>query len=141
MGTQQVMRVVVDTNVVVSALLFGGTLGRLIPLWKERRITPVVSAPIAAEYLRVLAYPRFGLAESEIHYLIHREILPYCDVIDVDPGPVVVKDDPADDAFLYCAAAARARFVISGDGHLLALKAFGGIPIVSPAEFFDVLKV
>lgn len=87
---------VVDTNVIMSALLFGGTPGRLIPLWKEGRITPVVSAPIAAEYLRVPAYPRFGLTENEIHYRIHREILPYCDVIDVDPGPVVVKDDPAD---------------------------------------------
>ena len=66
MGTQKVDRVVIDTNVVVSALLFGGTPGELIPLWKSGRIKPLASAEIIDEYIRVLAYPKFKLSTETV---------------------------------------------------------------------------
>jgi len=56
--------VVTDTNVFVSALLFGGPPGRLIPLWKPAKIQPHLTAEIVDELLHVLAYPRFELAEN-----------------------------------------------------------------------------
>jgi putative PIN family toxin of toxin-antitoxin system len=61
MGKVKVKRVVIDTNVVISALLFGGEPGELIPLWKSGRIKPLASKEMVDEYLRVLTYPKFGL--------------------------------------------------------------------------------
>lgn len=57
MGTIEMIPVVVDTSVIVSALLFGGIPGELIPLWKDRVIQPLISKDILEEYLRVPAYP------------------------------------------------------------------------------------
>ena len=65
MGSEKVIRVVLDTNIVVSALLFGGQLERLIELWKEGKILPLCSKEIIDEYLKVLSYPKFQLTEEE----------------------------------------------------------------------------
>jgi putative PIN family toxin of toxin-antitoxin system len=62
--------VVIDTNVFLSALLFGGTPGKLISLWKSGKIQLQVNKNTVAELLRVLAYPKFKLAENEIQYLL-----------------------------------------------------------------------
>ena len=76
MGEVKVVRVVVDTNVIISALLFGGTPGQLINFWKMGRIMPLASNEIIDEYLRVLAYPKFKLSEDEINYILFQEIVP-----------------------------------------------------------------
>lgn len=135
MGPEKIVRVVIDTNVVISALLFGGTPGKLVALWETGRIQPFATPAVIDEYLRVLAYPRFRLSEAEIEYLLYRRILPYFEIVEPQPGPPVITEDPADDAFLYCAVAAGAAAIISGDHHLLALGVFRGIPIVAPASF------
>lgn len=135
MGTQPVTRVVLDTNVVVSALLFGGTPGRLVELWQTGRIRPVVSAAIADEYLRVLAYPRFALSREEIHFLFYDQILPYFEPTVPQSGPPINEEDPTDDMFLCCACGANAEAVISGDRHLLKVKIFRSIPILTVARF------
>ena len=59
MGQEKVIDIVIDTNVIISALLFGGGPGKLIELWKKGFIRPLLSAEIITEYLRVLAYPKF----------------------------------------------------------------------------------
>jgi uncharacterized protein len=69
-------RIVVDTNVLTSAFLFGGKAGPLIPLWKEGRVLPLCSREIVEEYLRVLAYPKFELSLSDIDFLFTHEIIP-----------------------------------------------------------------
>ena len=73
--------VVIDTNVFLSALLFGGTPGKLISLWKSGKIQPQLNKTTVAELLRVLAYPKFELTENEIQYLLYVEILPFCNVV------------------------------------------------------------
>lgn len=135
MGALEVTRVVLDTNVLVSGLLFGGTPGKLLGLWKAGRIRQVMSRETVDELLRVLAYPRFGLTVEEIHYLLYVEVLPHAEMTSVRPGPVVIPKDPSDDMFLRCALAGRAEFVISGDRHLLTLNTYRRIKILSPAEF------
>ena len=129
------VKVVVDTNVFVSALLFGGKPGKLIPLWQRGTIRPMASKGIIDEYLRVLAYPKFKLAEEDLNFLLYHEILPYFEVIDVEPGPRIIKKDPEDDKFLRCALAGKAKWIISGDQHLLALRTYQKIQILSPADF------
>lgn len=135
MGALEMIRVVLDTNVLVSGLLFGGTPGKLVDLWKTGRIQPLMSREMVDELLRVLAYPKLQLSEAEIHYLLFLEVLPYIDMVGVRPGPVVTTQDPSDDMFLHCASTGRAKYIISGGRHLLNLKAHRRIKILSPAEF------
>jgi uncharacterized protein len=134
-GTIQMKRVVIDTNVIVSALLFGGTPGRLISLWKKKIIQPLITKEIILEYLRVLAYPDFQLTENEIHFILYHEMLPFFEHITITSRGAVIKKDPSDDKFLHCAEAGKADAVISGDKHLLNLKSFKEIRIVSSTQF------
>ena len=131
------VKVVVDTNVLVSALLFGGKPAELIPLWQGRTIGPLSSKEIIDEYLRVLTYPKFTLSEEDINFLLYREVLPYFEVIDFYSNARTVKKDSADDKFIRCAMAGKAKFIISGDHHLLAIKSYRKIKILSPADFLQ----
>jgi len=139
MGQKKVIYCVIDTNVVISALLFGGTPGVLIELWKKDKIAPLITDEIIAEYIRVLAYPKFKLSEEEIYYIIHQEILPFFKVVRSKPGPSIIKEDPDDDKFIQCAKAGKANVIISGDRHLLALKSHQGINILTTAQFLKNL--
>jgi putative PIN family toxin of toxin-antitoxin system len=137
MGQKKVMNIVIDTNVVVSAILFGGVPGRLIDLWKTDRIRPLITEEILTEYIRVLAYPKFKLSEDEINYIIHQEILPFFKVVKSVPGPSIIKDDPDDDKFIQCAKAGNAKFIVSGDQHLLAQKSYKNIKILTISQFIE----
>ena len=140
MGQEKVTTVVIDTNVVISALLFGGTPGKLVELWQKGHIEPVISEEIMTEYLRVLTYPKFKLSEEEINYIIHQEILPFFKVVKSIPSPSIIKKDPDDDKFIQCAQAGNANIIISGDSHLLALKSYHGITILTPTQFLEILE-
>ncbi|HKI47777.1 MAG TPA: PIN domain-containing protein [Desulfobacteria bacterium] len=76
-------RIVVDTNGLVSGLLFDGKPGELVKPWKNGLVVPLCSREIVKEYLRVLAYPNFQLSKSEIDFLLTHEILPYFEVLTV----------------------------------------------------------
>ena len=138
MGPQKVVYLVLDTNVVISAILFGGIPGKLIELWKKGSITPLITEDIMAEYLRVLAYPKFKLSEEEVHYIIHQEILPFFKVVNSKPGPSIIKKDPDDDKFIQCAIAGQAKIIISGDRHLLAQKSYKEIKILTLNQFLEI---
>lgn len=134
-------RVVLDTNVLVSALLFGGRLDALIGRWKSGDLIPLFSRATFAEFRRVLAYPRFGLTAAEINALIEEEILPWCEVVEVGAAAEDIHGicrDPGDDIFLACAVAAGADAIVSGDRDLLDLGAFRDIPILSVADFLKI---
>ena len=129
------MRVVLDTNAVVSALLFSGISSKLVPLWQMGLITPLISREILDEYLRALSYPKFELSEKEIKELIQEEILPYAEVVKPKRRLRVVRRDPSDNKFLECAVAGKAGVIISGDKDLLSLGRYRQIRIQSPAQF------
>jgi len=138
LGAIKVKKVVIDTNVLISGLLFGGNPGELITLWKERRIQPMSSRDIIEEYLRVLAYPKFRLTEEEIEYLFSQEVLPWFEVIAVQSGQPFVIDDTSDDKFIWCALEGSAEAIISSDQHLLRLSSCP-VPIFSPSEFLRAI--
>ena len=129
------MRVVLDTNVLVSALLFTGISSELVPLWRRGAITLLLSRAILEEYLRVLSYPKFQLAETEIKSLIEEELLPYVDVVNPRRRLRVVERDPSDNKFLECAITGKARVIISGDKDLLSTGRYRSIRIQAPAKF------
>ena len=137
MGKIKEIRVVIDTNVVISAILFGGIPGEIMPLWKSGRIKPLASKEIIDEYIKVLAYPKFELSEAEINYILYNEILPYFDILQIIDSPAIIKVDPSDDKFIHCAKAGKAGVIISGDQHLLSLKTYQKIKILTPAEFLS----
>ena len=129
------IKVVIDTNVVISALLFGGLPGELIDRWKSKIIAPLASKEIIEEYIRVLAYPKFELSTQEIEYILYQEILPYFEIVTSHPHENIVHADPKDDKFVHCALSGNAKFIISGDDHLLSLESFETVRILSPLEF------
>ena len=132
------MRVVLDTNVLISALLSTGIASELVPLWQKGTITVLLSREILEEYLRVLAYPKSQLSQGEIKGLIEEELLPFVQVIKPGIRVHVVKRDPSDNKFLECAVGGKAKKVISGDKALLAIRHYRGVRIQSPAAFLVV---
>jgi putative PIN family toxin of toxin-antitoxin system len=133
-------RLVMDTNVVVSGLLFDGPPARLVDLGRQGHVRLVLSKSIVQEYLRVLAYPRFELSQTEIKALIEKAILPAAEIVDAAKAPAVIRKDPSDDKFLAAAVAAHAHAIISGDHHLLGLGSHRGIPIRTAADYLAELK-
>lgn len=129
------MRVVLDTNAVVSALLFSGGSSKLVSLWQNGLITPLLSRAILDEYLPVLSYPKFELSEMEIKELIQEELLPFTELVRPKRRLRVVRRDPSDNRFLECAVAGKASVIISGDKNLLSLGRYRKVRIQSPAQF------
>ncbi len=143
MGPGQVIRrVVLDTNVVVSALLFErGRLSWLRPAWMAGDFRPLVSHATAAELLRVLSYPKFHLSDEEIEALLG-DFLPFSEPVDVkeSTAPVPRLPDPDDRIFLQLAKAGTAEFLVTGDQDLLTVSPPGNYRIISPAEFGTILR-
>jgi putative PIN family toxin of toxin-antitoxin system len=109
-----VIRTVLDTNVLVSALLFSGEIGNIVSSWKARKFLPVFSHDTFDEFRRVLAYPKFSLTSREIEVLIQDEVLPFCEVVDIEEDITGICRERADDKFLSCAVAATADYIVSG---------------------------
>ena len=136
-------RVVLDTNVVLSALVFSSpAVARIRQGWQSGAFVPLASAGTVSELVRVLAYPKFKLTPSDQEELL-ADYLPAVRVVHLpDPLPrVPACRDPFDVVFLHLAAAGKAQYLVSGDKDLLALRGGGGVcPIMAIDEFCrDVL--
>jgi putative PIN family toxin of toxin-antitoxin system len=130
-----VLKVVLDTNVLVSALLFRGRLATFVQFWQRGEIIPVISRETFEEFRTVLEYPKFSLAEEEIGAIIEDEVLPFFEVTDIaDPVEGICRD-PHDDKFLAAAVNGGASFLVTGDRDLLELKRFRTVEIILPQDF------
>ena len=134
------IRAVLDTNVVVSALLFSGPPSRLISAWQSGRLRLVVSAPILDEYIRVLAYPKFKLTNTEIRGLLEEELIPFMETVTAVPTNIPDLRDPDDAKFITCAVAAGVRWLVSGDDDLLSLHHVESVDILSVTAFLQQLQ-
>ena len=136
-------RAVLDTNLVLSALVFSG--GRLVVLrrgWQSHRFTPLASKATADELIRVLAYPRFHLSREEREDLLS-DYLPFCESIEVPspPPPTPPCRDRFDVPFLELAVAGAAEFLVTGDQDLLSLASRFCCPIVKADDFLSHLEL
>lgn len=132
-------RVVLDTNVLASALVFtSGRLARIRRAWQHGAIVPLVAAETVGELIRVLAYPRFRLTDDERDDLL-AELLPFAEVVTLpDPWPEVPEcRDPHDRVFLALVLVAGADLLVTGDADLLAIERVRSIPIVTSEAFAD----
>lgn len=135
-------RLVFDTNVLISALLFpSGRVSWLRHAWGAGRIRPLAGRETTAELIRVLAYPKFRLSEAERQDLLE-DYLPFCETVAVsDPPPAVPEcRDPFDRPFLELALAARADALVTGDADLQALSDSFAVPILKPEALRDWLR-
>lgn len=133
-------RLVLDTNVLLSALLFhAGSLSWLRHAWQSNAIRPLASRETTEELIRVLAYPRFELMDEEREDLLG-DYLPWCETL-VVPGSTEVPDcrDPSDRPFLALTLAAKADALITGDRDLLVLADNFSVPILTPAALRERL--
>ncbi len=134
-------RVVLDTNVLVSALVFrSGPPAEIRRAWTGGRFLPLASTETAGELVAVLRYPKFKLSPTERDELLG-DFLPYCEVVQVPEDDLGLPDcrDPDDLMFFRLAEAGRASFLVSGDKDILALAGRFVVPIVSAADFLGIL--
>ena len=130
----QERRVVIDTNVLVSAFCFGGKPGLVLDKVVDGQYALFSSFEQWSELVRVLAYPQLRRTRQEREHILR--ILSTM-VVMVDPKERIniVKEDLSDNVLLEIASECQAEFLISGDAHLLKLKQFRSTKIVSPADF------
>lgn len=119
------VRVVLDTNVVLSALVFrSGAAGLVRHAWQRGRVLPLASTATVQELVRVLAYPKFRLSPAEQDELL-ADYLTYAETVRIPQPPPMVPDcrDALDLPFMHLALAGKAQVLVSGDRDLLAIAA------------------
>ena len=135
------VRVVLDTNVVLSALVFrGGAAGQVRQAWQRGLVLPLASTATVQELVRVLAYPKFRLSPAEQDELL-ADYLPYAETVRIPQPPPMVPEcrDALDLPFLHLAVAGSAQVLVSGDRDLLVIatefERNNACPIVSLETF------
>jgi len=130
------VKVILDTNVLVSGIFFGGYPYRILDAWKRGKIRIVLSEEIFDEYERVIKELSRKFKEIDVSELL--TLIAINSIwVGTNPLPFNVSEDPDDDKFISCAIASRTRCVISGDKHLLALSGFQGIEVLKPKVFVE----
>ena len=136
------MRVVLDTNVWVSGLLWPGPSWRLVRLIEMRALQPIMTPSMLDELADVLMYPRLRQRLQRIGVTLP-EILSFVaqatDLLEEPERPAspLVPADPDDDVFILCALAGGAPYLVSGDQHLLGLDRVRGVRIVAVQDFLE----
>ncbi|HEY3242276.1 MAG TPA: putative toxin-antitoxin system toxin component, PIN family [Phycisphaerae bacterium] len=135
-------RVVLDTNVVLSAVVFAqGRMAGMRYAWQSGRCQPLVSQATASELVRALAYPKFGLSADEQSELL-ADYLPYCTTVRMPrkPPKTPACRDPFDVPFLQLAVVGKAAYLITGDRDLLALSTRFSCPILTADQWMGTLE-
>jgi putative PIN family toxin of toxin-antitoxin system len=139
-----VPRIVLDTNCLVSALVFSRS--RLSPLrtyWQASRYVPLGCEETVNELIRVLAYPKFELSKEDIEQVLG-DILPFLETCTIHGAydPIDGLHDPADAVFIHLARQTQADRLVSGDKDILALQGgISGLSINNPADFLHILAL
>ena len=129
-------RVVLDTTVLVSAIVFGGRPRIVLEMVFGGDINCSLSFAILDELRDVLQRPKFGFSPRQSVTIID-ELHTICDILNPPRRIRTIKVDPDDNRVLECAVEAQADSIISGDAHLLDLGEYRGIAIMSPSEFLN----
>lgn len=131
------MRIVIDTNVLLSDLLWHGTPHALLSHVRSGTAELVMSHTLLDELAEVIARRKFAAILARTTRTPERilsEMQALAEIVVAPPLPLPVCRDPDDDAVLACALAAHADLIVSGDDDLLVLKEFQHIPIITPAQ-------
>ena len=132
----KVTKVVIDTNVFISAFGWDGKPEAILNLLEEGTVINSITQEIFEEIKRVVSYPKLKFS-STLQTKILEFVFSYSRFVNSGNPVSLINEDPDDNRFIECALSSSALFIISGDPHLLRLGAFESIRIVSPAEFIE----
>lgn len=127
-------RVVLDTNVTISAFFWNGSPRAIYELINKDKLEMLLSSEMEKEFIRVLSYSKFGLTAKEILPFV-RYLRLNSELITTTSNVSAITSDPTDNIFLECALDGKADYIISGDRHLLDLKTYRDIQILKPKDF------
>ena len=134
-----IIKVVLETNVLISSILFKGELARIVDLWKKGKIIAVISRETFNEFRTVLEYPKFRLTKGEIKAIIEEEVLPFFEIVEITSEVSGVCKDPDDDKFISCALSASADFIVSGDKDLCDVVIHKSIKIIKASHLLEMI--
>jgi len=131
------LRIVLDTNVIISGILFGGIPRSILDMLISGKHDFFLSMAIIEEIREVLNRPKFGFDNGNA-LMVVEELHSLCTIVKPVKSINFIIDDPDDNKILECAVAAKAEIIISGDSHLLSVGSYKGIKILSPRQFISI---
>jgi hypothetical protein len=137
------MRIVLDTNVLISGTFWSGDSFRILQLVEKKKLKCYTSKEILEEYDRVMHSEEIIGKIGDKHLVIKSaliKMIEMCALVEPKRRINAVKDDPEDDKIIECAVEAKADFIVTQDNHLLKLGEFEGIRIVTPEDFLKIQK-
>ncbi len=134
----KILRVVFDTNILISALLWHGSPARCVEMARRKLVQSVTCSEILDEFADVLLR-RFQLTIAEVRRA-RQLIQDFSELVAITGRLRVVVEDPDDDKVVECSVVGGADYIVTGDKHLLALKQYGNIAIVKASEFLKIVK-
>jgi hypothetical protein len=134
------MRVVVDTNILISATGWEGNEREIIRRGLRDEITLLISDQILAEYIEVIHRKKFSFLKKRKIKRFVLLLLELCEIIEIKSTLSIIMEDPSDNLILACAKDGKAHIIVSGDLHLLKLKEWSGIDIISSKELLTRLE-
>lgn len=132
------MRIVLDTNVYISAAILGRVCEEITQTCRFSNLEVFITKDIIEELKDKLS-KKFLWGKDQVKLFLE-SVLEFCNIIEIKEKIRFIKDDPDDDKILECAVSANCDFIISGDRHLLMLKSYKTIRVLSPADFLLLLK-
>jgi len=137
------MKVVFDVNVFISGILWHGICNKLIKLAEDKRFVICTTPQILDELKSVLHRPKFALRKKTLNTSVEELIMLVTRLVQIFPDikiPPVVVADFDDNKFIACAEISNSKFIVTGDKHLLNLKSFRNMSIVTPQIFLKILE-
>jgi putative PIN family toxin of toxin-antitoxin system len=131
-------RIVVDTNIYISAIFWGGKPREIIDLGRDNRVHIFTSLEIENEIAEKLR-TKFRLDEEEINQIL-LDFSTLTVPVKVTTKIEALPDDPEDNKFIECAVLSGANYIVSGDKHLLELKEYSGIKILKASEYLAIFE-
>ena len=128
------MKIVLDTNVLVSGIFFSGPPAEILRAWSQGKFKLVLSPEILDEYTRVSAELAEKFSGIDVQRILDL-IVVHSEVCSPAPMPERVCEDPHDDMFIAAAIDSRTKIIVSGDKHLLKVSGYQGVSVITPRQF------
>ena len=133
------LKVVTDTNTLISAFISNGNEYQILKLAKLKKVRLILSYEILWEFEEVIKRSKFGFSKEQIERAIE-QVKSISDIMEPNIKLEVIKEDPDDNKVIECALEGKADYIVSGDTHLLDLKQYNGIKILTSTELLQMLK-
>lgn len=130
------MKIVLDTNVFISGIFFGGPPSKILKLWRQSHIRIILTKEILQEYQRVGEELSAKYTQINIEPIIDLFTI-FGEFIETKGFSENICIDPDDNKFIECAVASQSKIIVSGDKHLLDISGYKGIEVIKPRRFID----